>query len=230
MMKTRRALQSGDLKTAQDYARKLPHKEPLVSDLNNSGIAYVKTGRISLGISLYQKTLELLEPEDHDLRNRVLYNLALAQAKDGNYPTAQRTLEGFLRQTMDGTIPSSTLVEKSRALHVQLVHATATGTRITFKDHETTQAPPNESFWSRLDGTASSKVAGRAGSFKIACAPEAQPGERCCHLIFRTSLPYKSKINARELLKNRLNFSRRESIQKPVSGALGLDFEGFDQS
>ncbi len=226
IMRARNALSRGDAPAAAQHASALQDKEALIADLNNSGVAYVKSGQIKQGIDLYEKTIRLLAENETELRQKVLYNLALAQARSGDYTQARRSLEGILRSMRHLPVEerqNGPLFEKASSLHVKLTHAIATGTLLSFKQEVKATTVLNESFWKRVGGER------QKSSVSFVRSSTAQPGERCCHLIYRSSDLVKQKQGVAQLVATKLKFTPRETIQKESSNPiLGTELDDFE--
>ena len=230
MMQVRHALRKDSPKDALALARTLGETAPLIADLNNTGVALVKTGNITKGIDLYQQTLTIMASRESTLWRRVNYNLALAQAKAGRARAAVQTLEAILisgsSAAPDAEEDESALRTKSESLLDKLKRHLEDGKPLQFTSSDSTAVPPiNESFWSRFDGQQSIGSGGGAG-LGPRCCPDGQAGDRCLHLVFHAPLELMPRPSLSPLVNRRLGFQPRAAINKDAS-RFSIEFEGF---
>ncbi|MBI2601779.1 MAG: response regulator [Deltaproteobacteria bacterium] len=79
----RYAWEMGDEERARTLFAQIDNSKAIISYMNNRAISFVKAGRKEDGISLYQRTLNIIPPERRDLFGAVSYNLSLAYARTG---------------------------------------------------------------------------------------------------------------------------------------------------
>lgn len=83
----------GNIQKARELMFHMGSIEELISDMNGSAVAWVRVGQFQKGVDLYNKTLESVQADDHITHTRVLYNLALAFARQGDLPSAKMTVD-----------------------------------------------------------------------------------------------------------------------------------------
>jgi DNA-binding response OmpR family regulator len=86
-------ISKGNIERARELMFHMGSIEELISDMNGSAVAWVRVGQFQKGVDLYNKTLEAVQADDHVTRTRVLYNLALAFARQGDLPSAKMTVD-----------------------------------------------------------------------------------------------------------------------------------------
>ena len=121
------ALEDGDVETARELMRHAGNLGNLVSDLNNTGIAYTRSGEPDDGIRFYEKTLDAIPPENAEWLLKVTYNLALAYARQDKIEAAHDLLS---RSQLNDAISVS---GKMRSLMQRLKRSLDTGAQFVIQ-------------------------------------------------------------------------------------------------
>lgn len=87
------AIKPGDTSKARELMYHMGSIEQLISDMNGSAVALVRIGKFEEGLQLYNRTLESVPPDDKVTKTRVLYNLALAFARQKDLSSAKLTID-----------------------------------------------------------------------------------------------------------------------------------------
>ncbi len=167
--KCRVAVESGDVDTAREIFVALDCCAHVVSQMNIRAIALARTGRFEKGIELYEQTLASLPKRMVKERHAVYYNLALAQARYGNYDEALVALK-----EVEGNL--GRVEVKSRSLERKIEASQRSGTRLKFNESSHQEALSNH-------GENPSGEYQRRTELVISSL-ETRPGELCCYKIF----------------------------------------------
>jgi CheY-like chemotaxis protein len=111
------AIKTGATEKARELMYHMGSIEQLISDMNGSAVALVRTGKFEKGVELYNRTLDSIPTEDKVTKTRVLYNLALAFARQDDLPSAKLTID---KADVDIDLP---VKEKVLSLRVKLEKA-----------------------------------------------------------------------------------------------------------
>ncbi|MCA2959506.1 MAG: response regulator [Silvanigrellales bacterium] len=101
---TKLALMRGDMNCARELLLNMGNLRIFVADMNNTAVAYIRSGRYDQGVTLYRRSLEAMPATQTEWRMKVGYNLALAFARKGDLAAAQETLANVPR---DESLPVS---------------------------------------------------------------------------------------------------------------------------
>lgn len=122
----RLALEEGDLDEARRLADELTSPGGLVAYMNARALALVRSGGFQAGIELYRRVLEMLPPQELELRARILYNLGLAHIRANELEVALKNLHDAAR------LPSRGVRARVEALSESVRKAIAAGVRLVF--------------------------------------------------------------------------------------------------
>lgn len=89
---TKLALMRGDLDSARELLLNMGNLRTFVADMNNTAVAYIRSGRYDEGVTLYRRSLEAMPESQTEWRMKVGYNLALAFSRKGDLASAKDTL------------------------------------------------------------------------------------------------------------------------------------------
>lgn len=90
----RLAMAKGDDAGSRELMQGLTSTSEMVSQMNNRAVAYIRAGDFRQGNKIYDETLQAIPEGDTALRARVLYNVGLARARQGELEESVR----YLRQ------------------------------------------------------------------------------------------------------------------------------------
>lgn len=77
------SMTAGDSKQTKDLVEQLGSVKELVSQMNNRAVIYIRSNDFAKGEKIYLETLESLPDSEKELKAKVLYNLGLAKARQG---------------------------------------------------------------------------------------------------------------------------------------------------
>jgi tetratricopeptide (TPR) repeat protein len=175
-------LATGNAELAKGMLDRVRPTDSVLAYINNRAVAYAKAGNFKESIKLYKNALEAIPKEKDSLRAVVLYNLALAQIRDGDLNGAIDSLQAV------GSAKDQNLDKKVRSLLERGREAQASGVKLKLnvKDDQAQTIAAGESRFAKLAKT----FAG--GSVKAS-----PPGERIClHGIFMESGPPSHLVEA----------------------------------
>lgn len=162
------ALKSGDNKEAKRLLSETKAQSELVAEMNNLAVTYVLAGQFEKGKTLYTSTLEAIDAKEQELRGRVLYNLALAHARNKDLQTAKSLLDSF---RWDASFEVS---KKAKSLQIRLENAIRDDLPLIFVNSDNSAG---------TDAHEHIEIETLAGN---AAKTNATRGNvRCCHKIFK---------------------------------------------
>lgn len=209
---TKIEIAKGNVDKARELMAYLGSMDQLVSDLNSSAVAWVRTGRFEKGVELYNRTLEALPAEDHVTQARVLYNLALAYVRKGDLSSAQGTL-ARAKMTIDHPVRAKLLSLKRR---VEQSLASKASLSLTSSQSASASQGPDSSPWQM--NVTSTQVA----SATAMIVQDSQTGPLRTTVFNRgimglVGLPEGEKSISAGLLRFRVSINLRAAIARPES-------------
>lgn len=93
------ALNKGDNQAASEALKGVESMPRIAAYINNRAISLAIAGRFEEGIQLYRRAIQVLPQDWSDIRTTVIYNLALAYARNGDYARSLRTLKNLLAKS-----------------------------------------------------------------------------------------------------------------------------------
>lgn len=189
------AVHRGDLDVASEGFKTLESLPRLVADLNNHAVTLIHTHKYDEGIGIYEKILHALPADRSEIRASVSYNLSLAFVRRNELNDALMVLD---RLPADGP---TEVFAKIRSLRLKVRNAVQTGREV------------------HLLGTPQAGGAGHEGgdngaAREVRMLSHANPGERCCHLIFYPTAM--ERRDADRLMSSPPKFQRRQAIEREV--------------
>ena len=202
------AITSGSSKDATTALASLESNLNLIRYLNNKAVAHAKCGFPKEGIEIYEKTLVAMPPREHELISIVHYNTALARVRSSDLIGAIRQLE-ILLATQKTRVHAKAVSLKSR-----IEEAIAQSKSFALLDSDAATASGNKDLAFGASRPASS------ASTLINAILEYRPGENCCFLLFKSSVPDGPEIQ--KALRSELQFKPRKALKR------GETFDGAD--
>ncbi len=203
------AITSGSSKDAKTALASLESNLNLIRYLNNKAVAHAKCGFPKEGIEIYEKTLIAMPLREHELISIVHYNTALAWVRSSDLAGAVRQLDILL------ATPKTRIHAKAASLKSRIEEAIAQSKNFTLLDSDDTTSSSNKEVASIAAGSTSS------ASTLINGILEYRPGEHCCFLLFKSTVPDGPEIQ--KALRSELQFRQRKALERGESfdGAAG---------
>lgn len=202
------AIASGSIMDAKTALASLESNLNLIRYLNNKAVAHAKCGFPKEGIEIYEKTLVAMPPREYELISIVHYNTALARVRSSDLVGAIRQLE-ILLATQKTRIHS-----KAASLKSRIEEALAQSKNFAILDSDAATASGNKDLALGASRPASS------ASTLINGILEYRPGEYCCFLLFKSSVPDGPEIQ--KALRSELQFKPSKALER------GETFDGAD--
>lgn len=202
------AITSGSSKDAKTALASLESNLNLIRYLNNKAVAHAKCGFPKEGIEIYEKTLVAMPPREYELISIVHYNTALARVRSSDLIGAIRQLEILL------ATQKTRIHAKAASLKSRIEEALAQSKNFALLDSDAATASGNKDLALGTSRPASS------ASTLINGILEYRPGEHCCFLLFKSSVPDGPEI--KKALRSELQFKPRKALER------GETFEGAD--
>lgn len=208
---TKLAIKTGDVDRARELLTANNTPAAVISEMNNTAVAYITGAQFDRAKTLYEKTIEAIPEDNLALRSRVVYNLALAHARNGQLNEAKAVLE---RVPSDSKLP---ILGKVASLHKKINASIKSGKPLDIKTVDVNQVESVD-----VEGLANVAKAAHVeeivaeGDTKIRVAlSDTKMGEICCFKIFSSLEPIDPRWNV--ILKNRPNFKLRAAIERQDS-------------
>ena len=208
----RLAITNGDTAGARSIMGQLESLRNLVAYMNNKAVAHAKCGLRDEAVALYKKTIESIPDDRPAMKAIVLYNLALAQVKDGDCASASETLEQVLQ------LENSKISKKAQSLKERLSLSLKQGTDFKLKQVETTESPKPEGTVDAEQNPV--RLTTEEDHLRLLAGLEPRRGDMCCYLVFHNVDPADDN-RAAKLLADMPRFCRRDAIEREES--LGVD-------
>lgn len=191
------ALASHNLIQAKKLMGQITSLGKLISYLNNKAVAHAKSGFNSEGLVLYDNTLKSIPDSRPDLKARVLYNISLAQIRDGKMSEAISNLKSAVKD------PDSIVFSKAKSLLKRCEEAKAKNTALMLREND---AP---------SGTITSKDVTMSQD-AVETMLEIGAGEKALYLVFTTEAPLPDVL--KKWMEQSLDlFKRRAPMEKDSS-------------
>ena len=193
-LETKNALNDGNIALAQELFKHAGDQAHLVAELNNTGVAYIRTGSFEEGIQFYERTLQAVPPDGTEWKMKVGYNLALAYARQNKLEAAKDLLTNL---TLDEKIP---VAEKIKNLLHRIQKSSKEGSPFALMA-SATEVPKSESGTPESPWEASAKTGDYEGVGRKEGMGPLLPGDHGCFLIFKCDpqLEAKSKNHFKEI-------------------------------
>lgn len=202
--KAKVAITKGDTEAAQALLGSVENLEGIVAYMNNKAVAYAKCGHLADAVSLYKRTVQSIPTDKPDFKAIVTYNLALSQAREGEYEAAIAKLEEVKN------FGQTRVLRKAQSLRDRLKGSLAKGEEIKF-DAKSQESGSTSPAAGAADDNSSDKP--------LIAAIDAKRGDTCCYLIFTNPEPADARVTS--LLAKPPRFQRRKAIAR--SEAMGVE-------
>jgi tetratricopeptide (TPR) repeat protein len=202
------AIASGSSKDARTALASLESNLNLIRYLNNKAVAHAKCGFPKEGIEIYEKTLVAMPPREYELISIVHYNTALARVRSSDLIGAIRQLEILL------ATQKTRIHQKATSLKSRIEEAIAQSKNFAILDSDAATGSGNKDLALGASRPASS------ASTLINGILEYRPGEHCCFLLFKSSVPDGPEIQ--KALRSELQFKPRKALER------GETYDGAD--
>ena len=198
------ALRSGDIALAKELFLNIATPlNAVIADMNNSAVAHIHSGDFDAGVELYERTLKALPETDAELSMKVLYNLAMAYARQDKLQEAGEVLTRAAAE--EGFPIFKKIKQLKQKICVAVEQQTSLGLGISAAPAEIKDPwyvePPSSN--------------GGAPSPESAALPIVA-GERCCYLVFLCDrdegLPSVPLLTDPPKFKARAAYAREESL------------------
>lgn len=156
------ALNKGDKKAASEALKGVKSLPRIAAYINNRAISLAVAGRFGEGIDLYRSAIDVLPKDWSDIRSTVIYNLAMAYARNEDYPRALKALKGLLSKS------NLAIHKKAKALAQHIKNCQTKGGKLFNPDDLRKNGDAHRQRWK-----------------EIAASIEVQRGEIGCYLLYR---------------------------------------------
>lgn len=172
--------------------KRILSESQLVAITNQMGVKLVRQGKFNAAASLYVTCLQVLSKKQTLLRTRILYNLALAHVRHGDYQSALTALSS------DSSLIKSALSPRVLSLRNAIRTAMQSGTVISFKGSNTQKQAKEDNFEEIETGPS----AGERKTIKLELS-NANVGDIGCYKIYSSSsaIPPKWEDALREKIR-----------------------------
>jgi ATP/maltotriose-dependent transcriptional regulator MalT len=159
-------------------------------------------------VETYKKTLESVPEEKVEQKAVVLYNLALAQIRQGALDPAIAHLNDVLK--MKGV----RVAKKAMSLKVRLKQAREKGLEFKLKSSDAGANAEAQAQAAAADPAAeeATKLSSEADYKRMLAFVDAKRGDLCCYMIFNN--PDQADARATSLLAKPPRFTKREQIER----------------
>lgn len=204
---TKQAIKTGDTDKAKALMAKSNTPGVVVSEMNNTAVAYIAGGNFDKAKALYEKTIEAIPEENIALRARVLYNLALSYARQNELQLAKETLE---KVPKDSALP---VIKKVASLHTRISKSLKSGEGLNLKALDLTSSEGvdvnalNESTKAQMQEV----VASEDGTKIQMLLSQIRPGGLCCFKVFSAE---NNEERWAKALETKPNFRLRAAIER----------------
>jgi len=113
------ALQVGDLKQAASVMEGLDSVSRVVAYINNRAVSLILSGRFEEGIGLYKRAIQALPASASEVKAAVTYNLALGEARHGEYEKAKEVLKSLKNGPQVGVFKKALALAKRLDLCIE---------------------------------------------------------------------------------------------------------------
>ena len=195
-------IQEGDKKKAMELLGKMDSVNEIVAFMNNKAVAFTKNGMIEDGVQLYEKTIESLPESKLETKSLVMYNHALALAKDEKLEKAKDILEQIIK------LKPKRIFRKTNSLKLRVERAIERKEPLSFITDDKSSSP-TETAKGDAKVEESSAVIGYIQS---------NPGEICCYKVFIN--PDEINEKWKDIDQSIPRFVARKSIEKAEDAGL----------
>ncbi len=197
------AIAGGDTDTAKKLMSQMESLDGLVAYMNNKAVTFAKMGETTEAVELYKKTIHSI-PDNHvETKAVVIYNLALAQARNSELEAAI----GKLNQVL--AMPKNKISQKAASLKERLEKALASGSEFKLNSDTPVKSEPQS-------GTDEATTLSNNEEFRqIMASVLAKKGDLCCYLLFHPIAEKDARVNS--LFVKQPRFQKRETIERDES-------------
>jgi tetratricopeptide (TPR) repeat protein len=197
------AIAGGDTDAAKRMMSQMNSLDSLVAYMNNKAVTFAKMGETVEAVELYKKTINSIPDELVETKAIVIYNLALAQARDSALEDAIEKLNQVL------SMPTNKISQKASSLKERLEKALSSGTEFKLKS----DALPKPQAQAESGETTS--LANDEEFRQMMASVLAKKGDLCCYLLYHPTAEKDVRVNS--LFAKQPRFQKRESIARDES-------------
>jgi tetratricopeptide (TPR) repeat protein len=187
-LETQHALKDGNIDLAKDLFRHAGDPGALVADLNNTGIAYIRTGEFDTGIQFYERTLQAIPEEGVEWKMKVSYNLALAYARQNKLEAARDLLTSCEKS------PKFSVFDKMKNMLARLEKASKEGTPFALIANSSDPNKPSATGGAESPWENSTQTNEFAGVMQKNSSGTLLPGDHGCYLLFKLEPEEEAKL------------------------------------
>ncbi len=202
-------IMKGDPEEAKKIMSQLHSVQNVISFMNNQAVAMAKSGLAEESIKLYEQTLQSVPENKKALKAVVLFNLGFAYLRQDKLEQCVQMMEQV------EALENEKLKKKAKHLLEQIKSAKENGRSFKIASSSEVEKKPEPV----LDEEKQAQIQKDAVVHAIAM----RPGQYCCLKVFIN--PEKPSHQLVGLVASVPRFSKRENIQKEVSGGLEKDIK-----
>jgi CheY-like chemotaxis protein len=190
------AITSGSSNKAKDLLSGMESIDSVLSYMNNKAVAHARCGEREDSIQLYENILNAVPDHLIEIKDIVIYNLALGRIRNENFKDALVDLEKIT------AAQTSRIYPKAKSLHNRLKRSLEAGQTFRLMHSEST-----------ISRTTSNGEELKTDAVTLFTAMlELPPGEHCCYRLYVAQGEEPQIV--KDMLKSPARFTRRDSIQR----------------